>query len=138
MFNTTINAIYDDKGGIFFIYGYGGIRKAYIWRALTSALYFEGKIVLIVASSGIASILLPNGRTTYSRLVIPIDIHEDSTYNIKQGTLQAELLCKTDLIIWDETPMVNKLCFEALNKALRDILQLDNVGSEEMVFGGDF
>jgi len=31
------------------------------------------------------------------------------------------ILNKTSLIIWDEAPMANKFCFEALDKTLRDI-----------------
>ncbi|XP_061371567.1 uncharacterized protein LOC133314138 [Gastrolobium bilobum] len=42
----------------------------------------NGEIILNVASSGIASLLLPGGQTAYSRFRIPIHITEDSTCNI--------------------------------------------------------
>ncbi|KAL6517869.1 hypothetical protein OROMI_033570 [Orobanche minor] len=48
-------------GGVFFLYGYGGTGKTFIWRTLCSALRGRGDIVLRVASSGIASLLLPKG-----------------------------------------------------------------------------
>jgi len=40
--------------------------------------------VFVVASSGIASLLLLGGRTTHSRFKIPIDLHDESTCNITQ------------------------------------------------------
>ena len=57
-----------------------------MWKTLASALHSKGDIVLIVASSGIASLLLPNGRTTYSKFAIHMPTLENSTYNIHQGT----------------------------------------------------
>ena len=62
----------------------------------------EGKIVINVASSGIAATLLPSGRTTHSRFAIPIDINEESTCNISQNSPMAKLLQLARLIIWDE------------------------------------
>ena len=48
----------------------------------------------------------------------------------------AELVKKTSLILWDEAPMANKHCFEALDKSLRDILRFTNQNSDERPFGG--
>jgi len=98
-----------------------------------------------VASSGIAALLLPGGRTAHSRFHIPLNINNESTCDIKQGSFLAELLNKTSLILWDEAPMTNKYCFEALDKSLRDILRFtdDNnqgkpFGGMTVVMGGDF
>ena len=51
----------------------------------------------------------------------------------------------TSLILWDEAPTANKICFEALYRTLRNILRHKNVNSSErpfvgmtMVIGGDF
>nr|GEW68577.1 retrotransposon Gag protein [Tanacetum cinerariifolium] len=37
---------------LIFVYSHGGTRKNFIWKAIISALCSEGKIVLVVASSG--------------------------------------------------------------------------------------
>jgi ATP-dependent DNA helicase PIF1 len=63
----------------YFLYGYGGTGKTYIWRALSAALRSTGEIVLAVASSGIASLLIPGGRTAHSRFAIPLNVNERST-----------------------------------------------------------
>ncbi|XP_057452082.1 uncharacterized protein LOC130743879 [Lotus japonicus] len=96
----------------------------------------QGLIVLNVASSGIASLLLPGGRTAHSRFSIPISIKETSTCNVPQGSLKAELLEKTSLIIWDEAPMLNRFCFEALDRTLNDIMKSHTNVQSGMPFGG--
>ena len=96
----------------------------------------KDEIVLTVASSGIASLLLPKGRTAHSRFGISLNANEDSTCNIRQGSPLAELIAKTKLIIWDEAPMIHKYCFEALDRTLRDILRFTNPNSLEQPFGG--
>jgi hypothetical protein len=49
-----------DLGKQIFVDGYGGTGKTYlyIWKAITTKLHSEGKIVLAVASCGIAVLLL--------------------------------------------------------------------------------
>ncbi|KAJ9564541.1 hypothetical protein OSB04_000507 [Centaurea solstitialis] len=136
VYETIISAVEKDEGGVFFVYGYGGTGKTFIWRTLSAALRSKGEILLNVASSGIASLLLPGGRTAHSRFVIPININEDSLCSINPNSDLAALLRKTKLIIWDEAPMIHKHCFEALDKTLRDILRSTTPCSEEKLFGG--
>lgn len=145
IYQTIMDAVLRDEGSVFFVYGYGGTGKTFIWKTLSSALRSTGEIILTVASSGIASLLIPGGRTAHSRFCIPLVVTEDSTCNIKQGSQLAELLRKTRLIIWDEAPMVHKHCFEALDKTLRDVLRFSKsnsidqpFGGKVIVFGGDF
>ncbi|XP_019179101.1 PREDICTED: uncharacterized protein LOC109174321 [Ipomoea nil] len=126
----------NNLGGLFFVYGYGGMGKTFLWRALSSALRSKGDIVLNVASSGIASLLLPGGRTAHSRFSIPIAVNEDSTCNISQSSPLAQLIMQSKLIIWDEAPMMHKFCFEALDCTMRDIMRAKNPKSLDMTFGG--
>ncbi|KAG5051971.1 hypothetical protein JHK87_004169 [Glycine soja] len=53
---SQMTAVNKDEGGIFFLYGYGGTGKTYIWKTLASSLRADNKIVIMVASSGIASL----------------------------------------------------------------------------------
>ncbi|GJT29442.1 DNA helicase PIF1, ATP-dependent [Tanacetum coccineum] len=75
----------------------------------------ERRIVLVVASSGITSLLLPAGRTAHSRFVIPLDLMENNTCEIQQNIQLAELMQEVQLIIWDEAPMAQRYAFEALD-----------------------
>ncbi|XP_057744772.1 uncharacterized protein LOC130962595 [Arachis stenosperma] len=145
VYDKIIAAVNSNSGGVFFLYGYGGTGKTFIWKTLSAAIRSKGEIVLTVASSGIASLLLPGGRTAHSRFAIPLTPDEYSTCNIKQGSPLAELISETKLIIWDEAPMMNKFCFEALDRTMRDLLRSTNdsslslpFGGKTVVFGGDF
>lgn len=138
-----MNAVNRNIGGVFFLYGYGGTGKTFMWNTIAAALRSAGHIVLLVASSGIASLLLPGGKTAHSRFKIPVPAFENSTCNIHQGSELAELLKQTKVIIWDEAPMTSKYCFEALDKTLRDIMGDQHgesliFGGKTMIFGGDF
>ncbi|CAH9121125.1 unnamed protein product [Cuscuta epithymum] len=145
IYDTIMQGVEADTGGLFFLYGYGGTGKTYIWRAIAARIRSKGEIVLIVASSALAALLIPGGRTAHSRFAIPIDVNEDSTCNIKQGSPLAELIIKSKLIIWDEAPMAHKHCFESVDRTFRDILRFSKgdslerpFGGKVVVFGGDF
>ncbi|KAI3783632.1 hypothetical protein L1987_42718 [Smallanthus sonchifolius] len=85
------------------------------------------------------------GRTAHSRFHIPINLNEDSLCHIKPNNEVAFLLKETELIIWDEAPMIHKHAFEALDRTMKDIFMHDPsinsdipFGGKVIVFGGDF
>jgi hypothetical protein len=127
----------------FFLYGPAGTGKTFLYTTLCSRLRSQGKIVLCVASTGIAALLLPGGRTAHKRFKIPFNVSESTTCFISRRTHLAELLCHTDLIIWDETPMTNRDVFNAVDRTLRDI-RGDLPGGDRpfggipIILGGDF
>ncbi len=92
--------------------------------------------MLVVASSGIASLLFLGGRTAHSRFKIPIDLQDESTCNITQQMKVAELVRKADLIIWDEAPMMHRRAFEVVDRTLCDLMQLDDAQVTDKIFGG--
>uniref|UniRef100_A0A0R0GF21 ATP-dependent DNA helicase n=1 Tax=Glycine max TaxID=3847 RepID=A0A0R0GF21_SOYBN len=126
IYNRIMEVVNNNESDMFFLYGYGGTGKTYIWRTLATSLRTNNQIVIMVASSSIASLLLPRGRTAHSKFKIPVPIFEDSTCNIHQGT-----------------PMAYKFCFEALDQSLTDIVQQKNnfnliFEGKVIMFGGDF
>ncbi|KAL7138086.1 hypothetical protein ABFS83_10G139200 [Erythranthe nasuta] len=130
VFDDIMDVVTNDRGGIFFLYGHGRTGKTSIWKTSSAAIRSKGEIVIIVASSGIASLLLPGGRTAHSRFGLSIIVHGSSTCSIKQQSPHAELLSRVKLIIWDETPMMHMYYFEALDKTMKFIFNSD------MPFGG--
>jgi hypothetical protein len=48
----------------------------------------------------------------------------------------AELVCKADLIIWDEALMMHCRAFKAIDRTLHDLMQLDEAHATEKIFGG--
>ncbi|WOG89724.1 hypothetical protein DCAR_0208962 [Daucus carota subsp. sativus] len=136
VYNSVMESVQKKEGGVFFVYGSGGCGKTYMWRTLISKLRSERKIVLPVASSGIAATLMPGGRTAHSRFKIPIVLDELSMCSISHTSDIAELIKKTDLIIWDEAPMQHRFSFECLDRSLRDIMKAVDPGRFDLPFGG--
>ncbi|CAN1179608.1 ATP-dependent DNA helicase PIF1 [Linum perenne] len=125
--------------------GHGGTSKTFLYNCIISKIRSEGKIVLVVASSGIAATLLPDGVTAHSRFKIPLEVDNLSTCMVKKGTEVAELLKEATLIVWDEAPMVHRLSFEAVDRTLCDLMntplsgpQYSPFGGKTVLLGGDF
>ena len=67
MYNTVHTSVNSDaKPTSFFLQGPEGTRKTFLYHALYHYYHSKGNIVLCMASSGIASLLLPGGMTAYS------------------------------------------------------------------------
>ncbi|GJT77618.1 DNA helicase [Tanacetum coccineum] len=133
IYDHIINADANNRQALIFVYGHGGTGKTFLWKTIISSLCCEGKIVLAVASPGIASLLLPSGRTAHSKFKLPLELTEESLCRITKNTQIGKLLADVDLIIWDEAPMNDHCCFEALDRSLRDIV--DKLSS---LFGGNY
>lgn len=76
------NRIQNDKNlkkqTLLFVYGHGRMGKTFLWSTILAYFRSIGKIVLAVATSGIASLFLSNGRTAHSRFNIPTNITDTS------------------------------------------------------------
>ncbi|KAL5158793.1 hypothetical protein HKD37_15G043187 [Glycine soja] len=90
--DTIMRVVNPQLAAIYFLYGYGGTGKTFVWTTLSSGIRSNGGIVCTVALSGIASLLLPGGRTTHSKFAIPVPATQNSTCNIHQDSELAELL----------------------------------------------
>ncbi|XP_071704334.1 uncharacterized protein [Rutidosis leptorrhynchoides] len=142
VYDTIITTVDQQAAGLYFVYRYGGTGKTFVWKTLAAAIRSRGDIVINVASSGIAALLLTGGRTAHSRFSIPINILEDSFCSIQPDSELAKLLNQAKLIIWDEAPMMHKHCFEAFDRTMRDIIRPQAkhkpFGGKVVVFSGDF
>jgi hypothetical protein len=121
-YNQIVDAVTNNLGRMFFVDGFGGSGKTYLWNALSFRFRSMGKIVVNVASSGIASLLLPGGRTAHSQLGIPLTLTEESVCRLDKRGKKAELLGMASLFIWDEAPMINRLALESFERSMRDIM----------------
>uniref|UniRef100_A0A0D3D610 ATP-dependent DNA helicase n=1 Tax=Brassica oleracea var. oleracea TaxID=109376 RepID=A0A0D3D610_BRAOL len=144
VYEAVLDSVHNNSGKLFFLYGPGGTGKTFVYNTIINKLRSE-KIVIPVASSGIAALLLPGGRTAHSRFKIPLNLFDDSVCDITCGTMLADLLIQAKLIIWDEAPMTHKYAFEALDRSLRDIMSktdkdahLKPFGGKTVLLGGDF
>lgn len=98
-FTSIVDRVLNNEPGFFFVSDYGGTGKTYLWSSIMTFLRAQGKIVLAVASSGVASLLLAGGRTAHSCFKIPCDLDDSSVYEIRRGTMLAKLIETASLII---------------------------------------
>ena len=79
-----MNDVSFNEGGLFFVFGYRGIGKTYLWKTLLIGLRSNSDIILNVTLSGmITSLLLPRARITHSKFSIPLAVNELSTCHIQ-------------------------------------------------------
>ncbi|RCV21779.1 hypothetical protein SETIT_4G164800v2 [Setaria italica] len=123
-YNEILTAVDRDGGGLFFVDGPGGTGKTFLYRALLATV----------------PSIMPGGRTAHSRFKIPLRIDDGAICSFTKQSGTAKLLQATSLIIWDEASMTKRQAIEALDKSMRDIMDIPNLpfGGKTMVFGGDF
>ncbi|XP_028116876.1 uncharacterized protein LOC114314600 [Camellia sinensis] len=138
-YNTITSSVFESKGTIFFLNGGARTGKTFLYNTIALKCRSLGHIVVTVASSGIASLLLVGGRTAHSTFSIPLDVLKNSVCGFSKQSLQAELFRETKLIIWDEVPMQHRHCVEAVDHTLGDICDCEKpFGDITVVLGGDF
>nr|GEW57567.1 hypothetical protein [Tanacetum cinerariifolium] len=112
------------------------LGKTYLWKTIIAWIRSMGKIVLSVASYGIASLLLPNGRTAHLRFCIPLELDNESCCGIDVVPYLACLIREAAFIIWDKEPLQHRYVFEAVDRTFRYVYKHDNPNAENEVFGG--
>ena len=139
-FEEIVAAITQDPHSAqFFLQGASGTRKTFLYTTLCHHFCAQGKIVLCVASSGIAAELLPGRQISHSRFQIPLNIHQDFTTMITRTLHAADLMRRAALIIWNEVPMQYKHCFEAEHRTLCDVRGSNTLfGDLPAILGRDF
>jgi hypothetical protein len=138
-YNGVIDVYAAHHAKVIFIDGPGGTGKTYTENLILNVVRSCGDIALVVASSGIAALLLSGGRTTHSYLKIPIALDRKSFCYIRKQDDLTTLIHQTKLILWDEAPMTNKFAFEAVDQTLRDLTNRNEpFGGIVFVMSGDF
>ncbi|GKA09309.1 ATP-dependent DNA helicase PIF1-like protein [Tanacetum coccineum] len=137
IYEEVVDSIHNQKDQFHFVYGPGGTGKTFLYKTNISRLRSELKIVLDVASSGIASLLLPGGRTAHSSMRVneytsngDIDTRKQ-TFNqwvlaVSDGKVPAKIKDEEDEPTWIEIPDLPYSVIRITNSAdcRRDLSQL--------------
>ena len=139
LYQAVLDSVEQAQGGLYFCHSGGGCGKTYHSKLTAVAIHMRDRIVLCVASTGLASLLLPGGHTAHSRFKIPIPINELSTCNIKKDDIHHQLLQQTSLILWDEVGSQHCHVVECVDRSLKDLMGRGQLfGGITTLFGGDF
>jgi hypothetical protein len=118
-FDDIFSSVSARDGQTFFLHGPAGTGKTFLYHTLCHRCRANGWIVLCIASSGIASLLLPGGHTAHSTFSIPVEtLNEDSCCQIDKNSQHADMLRMVRLIIWDEAVTQHRLVIVPLFCAL--------------------
>ncbi|XP_010682922.1 uncharacterized protein LOC104897684 [Beta vulgaris subsp. vulgaris] len=111
-YDTVMNAITLQNGGVFFVDGSGGTGKTYLYRDILATVKGRGEIVILTTTYGIAATLLHQWRTSHLTFQLPSKANSSLSCTFKMGS-KASILLKHSLFIWDESPMTHMYQFEA-------------------------
>ncbi|GKE41737.1 DNA helicase [Tanacetum coccineum] len=137
IFDLILNAVKTKVQELVFVYGYVTLEsgKPSIGKQITCALRSYAKNCFGCCIFRHCGFTTTSWKNSHSRFKIPLNLKDESICNIKKNSHLADLLGETDLIIRDEAPMNDSLCFEALDRSLRDILDNPHTsfGSKSMI-----
>jgi len=125
-FDAVLESVTNNQGHLFFIHAAGGCGKTFLCNTIAAEVRRRSQVALCVALSGIAALLLDEGRTSHSCFKIPLSIHEDSVAGLKCNSYMFPVLQQTKVIIWDEVLMQHKYDIDAVDQCLRDLLEVSN------------
>lgn len=128
-----------NSSNAYFLDGPGGTGKTFVYQCLIEICKERGHEFIAVAWTGIAAMLLPEGRTVHSRFKLPLNLNEHSISSLKVNSKEADYIRSVKLVIWDEAPMASKHALMCVNRLLKDIMKNDVLfGGKIVILGGDF
>ena len=125
---------------VFFVDALGGAGKTFLANAVINKIHGENDMVMAMAYSGIAALLLKNGQTMHSKVKVPFNIDHNKTLNINKKEMLASVIRRAKLLIIDECPIARKQHIEAIDRGLKDICNAQNkpFGGKNVLLMGDF
>ncbi|SGY80973.1 BQ5605_C009g05426 [Microbotryum silenes-dioicae] len=93
----------------------------------------------VIVRPGVAVLLLNGGHTAHSTFRISFDTLPTSMCPVDRESDLPLMLRTTKLIIWDEAPMAHRFAVEAVDRALRDLRETEELfGGVTTIFAGNF
>lgn len=119
-FEQIRHAIDTGGGGMFYLDGPGGSGKTFVERLCLSYVWSKNLEAAAVASTGIAALLLPEGKTAHFQFKIPLDLKPDMVCGITLQSPQGQWLRQVAFLVWDEIIMQHNKQVDAVDRLFRD------------------
>jgi hypothetical protein len=130
------------EGNIVFLDGPAGTGKSFVFNTILKLIVIEDRAVAIAsATSGIASTVLFNGRTSHHAYGIPFKVYDGTEKSsISLHSERAARIKEATLLLWDEVPMADKHVVSVVDHFLRLLMGVPDCpfGGKITVFGGDW
>jgi len=114
-FDVVLESVTNNQGHLFFIHAAGGCGKTFLCNTIAAEVRRREQVVLCIASSGIAALLLDGERTSHLCFKIPFSINENSVAELKQNSYMFPVIQQTKVIIGDEVSMQHKYDIDAVD-----------------------
>ena len=108
---------------------------------LFGIIWLQKKIkkIITVAFTGIAAILLLNGKTVHKIFGLPVPLYDDLNSELKAQSNEAQISRETDVFIWDEAPMAPRYALEIMDCTLQNLINNSlPFGGKTVILGEDF
>uniref|UniRef100_A0AC34QAX8 ATP-dependent DNA helicase n=1 Tax=Panagrolaimus sp. JU765 TaxID=591449 RepID=A0AC34QAX8_9BILA len=142
IFNTIIDKVNNptpNEANCYMIQAPGGCGKSYTLTCLLSTLIGMGKIVKVMAWSGVAASIYPNGQTCHKTFQLDVPFNPDSNSNASFTNDAGKQLIKMDVLIIDEISMVPKHAFNKFDEKLRELMRTNvPFNGKIVILSGDF
>lgn len=122
---------------VFALLASAGCGKTVFANGLAAILRSRNRVVVTVAASALAAMLLFGGSTAHSYFHIPIPANEYTMCNL--NIEERRILRIADVILYDECSMVHQDIADTVERSLKDITHDPRpFGGKTVVFMGDF
>ena len=142
IFDRVMHAVKYQQELPIFLQARAGRGKTFLLRTLTASVRALSKIVIVVATTGIAAIDHERGTTAHNRFGIPLrqgGAFEAVESTIEISSAKAQILKAAELFIWDEVPMCHRLDIECVDRFLRRLFNSTRMfGGKPMILAGDW
>jgi ATP-dependent DNA helicase PIF1 len=143
LYDAVVGAV--QRGAAFAgaLIGSAGTGKTFVVALAVDRLRFERRVVLCVASTGVASRMYRGGSTAHSAFGIavdkpPYDRSKPLACSLDASRAQQRyaLALGAELIVWDEAYAIDNRSVDAVHRLFCDAAQLDGAAPDSAPFGG--
>jgi len=139
IYDSILADVYDDRPPrprSHFLQAPGGCGKTFLLNTVIDTVRSRGDVVLAVASTGVAALLMEAGSTAHFRFKIPIPTTAESTCNISPISNGGQVLAKAKLVVWDEAITTHRHAHEAVSRLFQDVKGASDPLCESVLYGG--
>ena len=115
IFDAIPKSITNNQYYLFFIHTASGCGKTFLCNTVVTEVRRREQVALCIVLSGIATLLLDEGRMSHLHFKISLSINKDSMAGLKWNSYIFPVIQQTKVIIWDEVSMQHKYDIDAVD-----------------------